>query len=423
MINYALQFGGVALLVLVVGQLLILSYSSLRRVRAQVQVERLAHETMVFNLQAARRARKKAEAVAAPWNGIRKFQVAKKIPETSDASSFYLVPHDKKPLPGFKPGQYLAFELDIAGQSRKTIRCYSLSDRPRPDYYRVTIKRCPTPASKPDVPAGLSSNHFHDNIHEGQILDVKAPGGHFFLDTSKQSPVVLISGGVGITPCVSMMNELCELGSKQEIWWFYGVRNGSEHIMKQHVLDVAAKFDNIRLHVCYSNPSPDDKLGTDYQHKGRVTVDLFKEVLPSNNYDYYMCGPGPLMESITTGLTEWGVPDERVHFEAFGPASVKKKAPPPAPAAGAAAAPKITVTFGKSGKAVAWDTAAANLLEFATAQGVAIPSGCCAGQCGTCLTAIRSGNVTYAQEPGSKPEPGSCLACVALPQGDLVLDA
>ena len=250
---------------------------------------------------------------------------------------------------------------------------------------------------------------------------MKAPGGHFFLDTSKQGPCVLISGGVGITPCVSMMNELCELGSTQEIWWFYGVRNSTEHIMKQHVTEMAAKFDNIRLHVCYSNPLPTDKEGVDYQHKGRVTVDLFKEVLPSSNYDYYMCGPGPLMESITTGLTEWGVPDERVHFEAFGPASVKKKAPPTASVA--ATAPKVTVTFGKSNKAVAWDPSAANLLEFATAQGVSIPSGCCAGQCGTCLTVIRSGNVTYAQEPGSKPEAGSCLACVALPSGDLVLDA
>ena len=419
MINTLLQFGGIALLTLVASQLLIVLYSSLRSVRAQTRTEALAQETMLFNLQAARRARKKAEATGAPWNGIRKFQVAKKIPETNDASSFYLVPHDKKALPGFKPGQYLAFELNIPGQARKTIRCYSLSDRPRPDYYRVTIKRCLAP--KPEHPPGLSSNFFHDSIHEGQILDVKAPGGHFFLDASKQSPVVLISGGVGITPCVSMMNELIELGSTQEIWWFYGVRNGSEHIMKKHVAEMAAKHDNIRLHVCYSNPSADDKEGVDYQHKGRVTVDLFKEVLPSSNYDYYMCGPGPLMESITAGLTTWGVPDDRVHFEAFGPASVKKKAPPTASVA--ASAPKVTVTFGKSNKAVAWDPSAANLLEFATAQGVSIPSGCCAGQCGTCLTAIRSGNVTYTQEPGSKPEPGSCLACVALPSGDLVLDA
>lgn len=418
MLNYVFQLGGIALVVLVAGQLLILAYSSLRRVQAQVQAERLSHETMVLNLQSARRARTKAES-SAPWNGIRKFQVSRRVSETNDTCSFYLVPHDRKPLPGYKPGQYLAFELEIGGQSRKTVRCYSLSDRPRPDYYRVTIKRCP--ATKPELPAGLSSNFFHDQIHEGQILDVKAPGGHFFLDTAKQNPVVLISGGVGITPCVSMLNELVELGCKQEIWWFYGVSNRAEHIMKEHVAELAAKFDNIRLHVCYSKPAADDREGIDYQHKGRISVDLFKQLLPSNNYDYYMCGPGPLMESITAGLVAWGVPDERVHFEAFGPASVKKKTPPPAAVVGSA--PKINVTFGKSGKTVAWDANAANLLEFAATAGVVISSGCCAGQCGTCLTAIRSGNVTYAQEPGSKPEPGTCLACVAIPQGDLVLDA
>ena len=150
---------------------------------------------------------------------------------------------------------------------------------------------------------------------------------------------------------------------------------------------------------------------------------LFKELLPSSNYDYYMCGPGPFMETITKGLAEWGVPDDRVHFEAFGPASVKKKAPAVVEATAAAGAPRHKITFEKAGKSAAWDPTAANLLEFATAQGVAIASGCCAGQCGTCVTAIRTGNVTYAQAPGAKPDPGTCLACVAIPAGDLVLDA
>jgi ferredoxin-NADP reductase len=234
--------------------------------------------------------------------------------------------------------------------------------------------------------------------------------------------VVLISGGVGITPCLSMLNEIIESGSRREVWWFYGVRHGGEHIMKDYVAALAAKHDNISLHVCYSNPRDEDKLGADYQHHGRVGVDLFKELLPSNNYDYYMCGPGPMMESVVKGLAAWSVPDDRVHYEAFGPASVKKAAPAVAAKPEPGAKP-VMVTFGKAGKTVAWDASAGNLLAFAEAAGVAIASGCCAGQCGTCLTAIRSGEVTYAQEPGSKPEPGSCLACVALPKGDLVLEA
>lgn len=422
MLNFLLLLGGALLIALVAGQLVALVVGQTRALRAQAFSAQVGRDLLLTSLASARRAQRKADEAGAPWSGIRKFSVAKKVPDRGDACSFYLTPHDKKPLPPFKPGQYLTFELEIPGQKKKVIRCYSLSDRLNPDYYRVTIKRCPP--SKPEHPAGLSSNFFHDHIQEGTILDVKAPGGNFFLDTSKEGPVVLISAGVGITPCLSMMNELIALGSKREIWWFFGCRNSADHIMKDHVIELAAKNDNIRVHVCYSAPGPDDKEGVDYQHKGRVTVDLFKELLPSNNYDYFMCGPGPFMESITTALTAWGVPDDRVHFEAFGPASVKKKAAAPAATtADAAAAPAFKITFGKSNKVVAWDRAAANILEFATSQGVALPSGCCAGQCGTCVTAIRSGNVTYAQEPGSKPEPGTCLACVALPAGDLVLDA
>ncbi len=419
MLQNILLLGGALLVALVAGQLVALLAGQMRLLRSQVHADAVGRELLLTRLDAARRTQRQAAENSAPWNGVRKFSVAKKVPDAGDACSFYLAPHDKKPLPPFKPGQYLTFELEIPGQKKKTIRCYSLSDAVNPDHYRVTIKRCPP--SKPEHPVGLASNFFHDHIHEGTILDVKAPGGHFYLDTAKEFPVVLISGGVGITPCLSMLNELLALGSKREIWWFYGVRHGGEHIMREHVAALAAKHDNIRLHVCYSNPTEQDRLGVDYQHAGRVSVDLFRQLLPSSNYDFFMCGPGPMMESVTKGLAAWGVPDDRVHFEAFGPASVKKAAPPAAAAGSAAPAAKIT--FGKSGKTVEWDRAAANLLEFATAQGVAIASGCCAGQCGTCVTAIRSGQVSYPQEPGSKPEPGTCLACVALPAGDLVLDA
>ncbi|MCS6243952.1 MAG: 2Fe-2S iron-sulfur cluster binding domain-containing protein [Opitutus sp.] len=420
MSQYIILSLGLILVALVVATLGSLLVAQLRALSAQKQAQAISLQKLSTELLIAQKALKKAETGGSVWSGVRKFSVIKKVPETSDATSFYLAPHDKKPLPPFKPGQYLTFELDIPNQKKKTIRCYSLSDAILPDYYRVTIKRCPP--SKPEHAAGLASNFFHDSIHEGAILDVKAPGGHFFLDTNKQSPVVLISGGVGITPCLSMMNEIIQNGSRREIWWFYGVRHGGEHIMKEHVAAMAAKYSNISLHVCYSNPTEDDKLGADYQHHGRVGVDLFKKVLPSNNFDYYMCGPGPMMESVVKGLAEWGVPDDKVHYEAFGPASVKKAAPVAAVAADAGAKP-VMVTFAKSSKSVAWNPEAGNLLAFAESQGVAIASGCCAGQCGTCVTAIRSGDVTYAQEPGSKPEPGSCLACVAAPKGDVVLDA
>ncbi len=147
----------------------------------------------------------------------------------------------KKPLPSFDPGQYLTFRLDIPGQSKPVMRCYSLSDNPKPEFYRVSIKAAPPPLETPDAPPGLSSNYFHDYIQEGDILDVKAPGGHFFLDTGKHTPVVLIGGGIGLTPVLSMVNQIVKSGSMRETHLFYGVRNGAHHVMKKDLRRIARK--------------------------------------------------------------------------------------------------------------------------------------------------------------------------------------
>ena len=361
------------------------------------------------------------------WSGFRKFVIARKVPEGGGICSFYLQPHDGKPLPAFDPGQYLTFRLDIPGQPKQVMRCYSLSDSPKPDYYRVSIKAVPPPRDKPDVPAGLSSNFFHDQLNEGDILDVKAPGGHFFLDTAKHTPVVLIGGGIGLTPVMSMVNRIADIGSTRECHFFYGVRNSKEHVMKEHLERLAAEHENIHLHVCYSSPDDDAVEGKDYHYAERVGADLFKRVLPSSNYEYYFCGPPPMMNSLFEGLREWGVPEKDINYEAFGPATVQKKkeadtATDQAPAAVSGDA-SFEVKFEKSGTTVAWDPSIGSLLDFAEENGVDIDFGCRAGNCGTCITAIKSGDVEYLSEPGEKPESGSCLACVSVPKSAIVLDA
>ena len=362
------------------------------------------------------------------WNGFRKFEIMRKQPEGGGICSFYLSPHDKKPLPPFAPGQYLTFQHPIPGQRKPVIRCYSLSDSPNhPEYYRVSIKAVPPPRDNPDnVPPGLSSNYFHDSLGEADILDIKAPGGHIFLDMSKHTPLVLIGGGIGLTPVLSMLNAICEAGSTREVWFFYGVRNSKEHVMKEHLERLDAEHENVHMMVCYSSPGDDDVEGRDYQYAERVSVELFKRVLPSSNFDYYMCGPPPMMNTVVPALAEWGVPEKNIHFEAFGPATVKKAAPdknPEEKAADAAAAEGIEVVFAKSGKTCAWDPEADSLLDFAEENDVVIDFGCRAGNCGTCITAIRSGDVTYVVEPGAAPESGSCLACISVPKSSLTLDA
>jgi ferredoxin-NADP reductase len=270
------------------------------------------------------------------------------------------------------------------------------------------------------------SNFFHDNLKEGDILDVKAPAGQFYLDMTHHTPIVLIGGGVGLTPVMSMLNTIINSGTTREVWFFYGVRNSSEHIMREHFAAVARDHPEIKIQVCYSDPTEQCLAGQDYHHAERVSADLFKKVLPSNNYDYYLCGPPPMMASLFEGLSEWGVPEPNIHFEAFGPATVKKTAavaPEAAAAVAAAATSQIKVTFAKSNKALSWDAGAGSILEFAEANGIAMACGCRAGNCGTCITAVKGGGVKYLREPGDKPEAGSCLTCISVPQADLVLDA
>ncbi len=358
----------------------------------------------------------------AAWSGFRKFRVDGKVLEADSVCSFYLAPHDGRPLPAFLPGQYLTFKLAIPGQPREVTRCYSLSDGPQhPDYYRVTIKRIPPPPNKPDAPPGLSSSHFHDRIQVGDILDIKAPSGNFYIDVEHRGPVVLIGGGVGVTPVLSMLNYIASAPGTREAWFFYGVRNSREHLLKDYLRELASQHQNIHLAVCYSDPLPEDKEGDDYQYAERVGVALFKKILQVNNFDFYICGPPPMMESLTRDLGEWGVPDERIHFEAFGPASVKKVAgithPAQAPAGGG-----FEIAFARSNKTLLW-TGAGSLLEFAEANGIRIDSGCRAGSCGTCATALREGQVAYLRKPDAEIEKGSCLVCISVPKTPLSLDA
>jgi ferredoxin-NADP reductase len=361
------------------------------------------------------------------WPGLRPFRVERKNFEDAAQSvcSFYLVPEDGQALPPFKPGQFLTFSLDLPAQGghQPLVRCYSLSDAPGPDYYRISVKRIPAPPGG-GLPPGRSSGFLHDQIDVGAILQVRAPGGHFYIDRS-ESPVALVGGGIGITPMLSMLNWCLAEQPEREIWLFYGVRNGRELVMKSHLEGLAAKHPNFRLRFCFSDPLPEDISGERHQIRGRVDVGLLRMELPLKPYHYYICGPSPMMESLVPALAEWGVPDGHIHFEAFGPASIKRK-----PAAtedpvirGASRASEITVTFAQSGKQFSWQPGVGSLLEFAETNGVAVNSGCRAGGCGTCQTTIKTGEVIYHQTPDYDPDAGTCLLCVCTPKTSVTLEA
>ncbi|MCG8651472.1 MAG: FAD-binding oxidoreductase, partial [Pirellulales bacterium] len=161
---------GVAAVSLVLMRLAILVADSLRRLIHQRHQDQLQLEWLCARITEAQD--QHSENVLA-WNGFRKFEIAKRVEEAQGICSFYLKPHDGKPLPSFKAGQYLTFRLNIPGREKPVIRCYSLSDRPRHDLYRVTVKRVKAPRQAPGAPPGLVSNYFHEQLQEGDIVDAQ----------------------------------------------------------------------------------------------------------------------------------------------------------------------------------------------------------------------------------------------------------
>ena len=420
--NDTFLLSGIALLGLLLMYVVTLIVFRLREGMADLRYEKLEigflKERLRLALATGGNQNDPGIAKVGAWQGWRKFVIEEKTAETRDISSFYLVPHDGRELPAFLPGQYLTFNLRVPNQPKPVTRCYSLSQSPEQNQsYRVSIKRLGPPPKQPDMPPGVGSGHFHGDLNQGDIVDVKAPSGHFHLDIEHQGPVVLIGGGIGLTPVLSMLNYIADTGSQRETWLFYGLNNSSEHIMPEHLREIEQLLFNFHLVVCYSRPLDEDTLGHDYEIPGHVSVDLFKKLLPSNNYHYYLCGPPPMMDSITEGLKDWGVPDDCVHFEAFGPATVKKVVHDQKENAA------HEVVFVRSGKKLKWDNSSGSLLEFAEKNDIAMDSGCRAGNCGTCLIAIRSGEIEHISPTGMEVEKGSCLACIAVPKSALEVDA
>ena len=409
---------GLTLLGLVVGRLLLELVVTFQRIRGETVRRTLDLARLQEELAAARELRRRAAEEPLSWNGFRKFVVHRKAVESPSVCSFHLEPNDAKPLPEFKPGQYLTFRLPSTRGSTQLVRCYSLSDRPHQSHYRVSIKRA---LAADGGPAGVSSGLFHDVIQEGDILDLRAPAGNFWLEPNESDPVVLIGGGIGVTPVFSMLATLVHQRSRRTVWFFYGVRNRREQLFAAELTAMLRDLPHINLRVCYSQPDPGDRLGEDYHIHGRITPELLQRELPSSNFRFYFCGPGPMMEALAGGLRRWGVPDSHLHFEAFGPMSVKRVSQTP----GATPAPTKThqVTFRKSARSLAWDGVHATLLDLAEHAGITLPFGCRAGNCGTCAVALQWGEVSYIQPPGSPPEARTCLTCIAQPKSDIVLEA
>ncbi len=420
LIGYLIVSAVAVILVLMVRRQLAVS-------RFQASREAAELESIQTRLDAIRQERLRSDDSVSPWNGWREFRVSKKVRESEDICSFYLEPCDGRPLPRFRPGQYLRFQLDgIPDQSKPVVRCYSLSDCHHAEHYRISVKRVGAPPDAPDAPPGLASGFLHEHIEEGALLDVGAPSGHFAIDPDHSEPLVLIGGGIGVTPVLSMLNAIIQSSSSREVWFFYGIRRRSENILTallDQLSKESAKRPNIQFRVCYSEKLDDGTALKPFEmDQTRVTVDLIKSLLPSKNFDFYTCGPPLMMKTIEDGLRDWGVPCERIHEEIFpGPqaASVCSKE--------ALIEAGTVVEFRMSGKTLEAPEGCTSLLDLAETGDIEIPFACRVGSCGTCATTVLVGGVEHAQDPSWKDEPtlleeGLCLPCICLPKMGLVVD-
>lgn len=357
----------------------------------------------------------------------RTFLVERMEPESDTIRSFYVVPEDGAALPDFLPGQFLTFELSVAEPSEPLLRTYSLSDCPNADYYRVSIKREPAPADQPNLPPGLSSSYFHDDVEVGTKLHVGAPRGKFHLDQESERAVVLLSGGVGLTPMISILNAIVQSGSGRPVWFIHGVRDGREHAFGEHVRQIAEQCNNVHVHIRYSDPQSNDVQGRDYESSGHVDIALLKQLLPFDDYDFYLCGPPPFMKSLYCGLLGLDVSEARIHYEFFGPASIlKDEAKPIGPATMPTAeeelAGGIQVTFARSGVTAAWDPACESILDLAERQGLSPDYSCRSGICQTCMSELVEGEVEYLEDPLDEPDQGCVLICCSRPKTSLVIE-
>lgn len=329
------------------------------------------------------------------WSG--QLRVARVVQETPNVRTIRLQALDGGDLPfAYLPGQYLNLSLPIDGQ--RVNRSYTIASSPtRPATCELTIKR---------EDAGLASRYLHDTIREGDQLNVSAPAGRFTFRGTEADSIVLIGGGVGITPLMSILRALTDHYWKGQIYLVYCVRQECDIIFAQELDSLRQQHKN--LHFCVTVSRPDDATWTG--HRGRITEELLRQTIPElPRRLFYVCGPSAMMGSVMELLRGLGVPESRIKSEAFVYAARAEAAAAPAETAtelldasaisrqageteAAADGAVPDVTFSVSGK-VARLLPSQTILEAGEAAGLELEYECRSGVCGTCKRRLLAGSV------------------------------
>ena len=261
-------------------------------------------------------------------------------------------------------------------------------------------------------------------VHAGDVLEVAAPRGTFVLQPG-DSPVLLLSAGVGATPVLAMLHALARTRSRRDVWWLHGARSRAEEPFAAESRSLLARLANGHQHICFSRPGTDDVEGRDYQTRGRLSASVLAALDLPRDAQAYVCGPAAFMADVSAALAAVGIDDVRTEFFGAAPAQTPgiaaAAARPPHPPPGAPGdGPQVA--FARSGLTVHWAAGYASLLELAEACDVPVRWSCRTGVCHTCETNLMSGAVRYAPDPVDDPAEGSVLICCSQPGGDLVLD-
>ena len=358
-------------------------------------------------------------AVSPPpaWPGFRPLAVTGVDRESDSVVSVDLADPRGGAVPPALPGQFLTLRLPADPGARPLVRSYSLSGAPGADSYRISVKR---------EPHGAGSRFVHDRVRAGDLLETAAPRGTFILQPG-QTPVLLISAGVGATPVLAMLHALTATEPRREVWWLHGARSRAEEPFAAEARSLVAALAGGHLHICYSRPGDGDAEGRDYQTRGRLSASVLTALDLPRNPDAYICGPATFMAEISAALVGMGVDGSRIRTEIFGaaptltPGIVPAAARPPHPPTGEPTDGPL-VAFARSGLTVHWAPRYGSLLELAEACDVPVRWSCRTGVCHTCETGLLSGTVSYAPDPVDDPADGSALICCSQPRGDLVLD-
>lgn len=376
----------------------------------------LGFRAVAYAVDRVRRANRKRNR----WSG--ELKIASVTAETHDVRTFRFVLPSGGALPfTHEPGQYLNVSLEIAGQ--RVNRSYTIASAPtQSEWVEITVKKASD---------GYASKHLHEALKEGATVKVSAPGGRFVFDGTGEERVLLLAGGVGITPVMAMLRTLTARRWRGRIDFVFSTKTKADIIFERELHDLAKRFPNLHLTVTLTRePKDSDWTG----ERGPITRELLQRVAPDlGRAPVYLCGPVPMMAAMKTVLGELGVLPSKIHVEAFisPPQAPKGDSPAAEQSAEAEETPArtdgaaVTAQFVASGETTEVEEGQ-TLLEAAEDAGVDIPSDCRSGICGQCKTRLIRGRVVMDVQDAltaNDRKRSLVLACQARPVGDVVIDA